>query len=168
VLDLEAGVHLQEVEGAVGAEEELDGADAVVADGLGGGHRRRPHPGPQVVVDGRGRRLLDELLVAALHGAVPFEEVHDRAVVVAEHLDLDVAAGRDVALEEHGRVAEGGGRLPGGVGDGGGQLGGGGRQAHPLAPATGRRLDQQREPEPLAGGEDGGLLGGRADGGIGG
>ena len=106
--------------------------------------------------------------MAALHGAVAFEEVHDRAVVVSEHLDLDVAAGRDVALEEHGRVAEGGGRLPGGVGDGGGQLGGGGRQAHPLAPATGRRLDQQREPDPLPGGEDGGLLGGRADGGIGG
>ena len=45
----------------------------------------------QRVVDGGRRRLLDDLLVAALDGALALEEVHDGAVRVAEDLDLDVA-----------------------------------------------------------------------------
>jgi hypothetical protein len=38
-----------------------------------------------------GGGFLDELLVAALDGAVALAEVDDRAVPVAEDLDLDVA-----------------------------------------------------------------------------
>src|SRR5207237_9448257 len=100
---------------------------------------------------------------ATLDGAVPFEEVHDRAVVVAQDLDLDVAAGRDVPLQEHRRVAEGGGRLPGGVGHGVREVVGAGDEAHPLPAAAGGRLDQQRVSDPFAGGEDNRLVGRRPD-----
>ena len=115
----------------------------------------------------RRRRLPDQLLVAALDGAVPFEEVDDGAVVVAEDLDLDVAAGRHVALQEHGRVAEGRGRLPGGVGHGAGEVLRPGDEPHPLAATAGRSLDQQGISDPRPGGGDDGLVGGGADRGIG-
>ena len=54
----------------------------------------------------RGGRLLDQLLVAALDGAVALAQVDDVALRVREHLDLHVARVRQVALEIHGRVGE--------------------------------------------------------------
>ena len=54
-------------------------------------HRGPAHPPPQLVAeDGRGR-LLDELLVPALDGALALAQVHDVALAVRHHLDLDVA-----------------------------------------------------------------------------
>ena len=58
---------------------------------LAAAHRGGPETGPQLGVDGGRRRLLDDLLVAALDGAFPLEEVDDVAVGVAEDLHLDVA-----------------------------------------------------------------------------
>ena len=55
----------------------------------------------------RARRLLDDLLVAALDRAVALEEVHHVACAIAEHLDLDVARADDRLLEVDGVVAEG-------------------------------------------------------------
>ena len=92
VLDLQARVHLHEVERAVLLGDELHRAGAGVADRLA---PRRPRPRPSAlrrsgVRPGR-RRLLQHLLVAALHRAVALEEVDDVAVRVAEHLHFDVA-----------------------------------------------------------------------------
>ena len=67
MLDLQAGVHLEEVEGPVGAEQELDRAGAAIADRLGGGDGGGTHARPQTGIDGGGGRFLDHLLVAALH-----------------------------------------------------------------------------------------------------
>ena len=53
-------------EAAVAVEQELDGAGADVADGARGGDGGVAHARAQVVVDGGGGRLLDDLLVAAL------------------------------------------------------------------------------------------------------
>ena len=69
VLDLEAGVHLEEEELAV-LEDELDGAGAVVADGLGGLDSGFAHRLFDTLGKVRGRGFLDELLVAALRRAV--------------------------------------------------------------------------------------------------
>ena len=44
--------------------------------------------------------------MAALHGAVSFEEVDDVAVAVSEDLNLNVFGPGDVFFEEYGRVAE--------------------------------------------------------------
>ena len=54
--------------------------------------------------------------MAALDAALALAEVDERAVRVAQDLDLDVARPRDVPLEQHPVVAERRGRLaPGGL-----------------------------------------------------
>ena len=98
MLDLQAGVHLEEEELAV-LIDELDRAGVVVADGLGRLDRRLAHrlfdAGGQAV----GGGLLDQLLVAALRRAVAGADPHDVAVLVADDLHLDVARPREVALD---------------------------------------------------------------------
>ncbi len=44
--------------------------------------------------DGERRRLLDDLLMPPLNRALALDERHDRAVLVAEQLHLDVSADR--------------------------------------------------------------------------
>ena len=106
VLDLQAGVHLQEVEVAVAVEQELAGAGVAVADGGGGLDRGLAHAAAQLGADhGRGR-LLDHLLMPALEGALALAEGDHPAVEVAHHLDLDVARVDDVLLEVDRVVAE--------------------------------------------------------------
>ena len=55
--------------------------------------------------------LFDDLLMAALQRALALEEVHDIAVVVAEHLQLDVTRPFDQLLDVQRAVAECGRRL---------------------------------------------------------
>ena len=107
VLDLEAGVDLEEEELArVVVDQELDRARRRVPDGPGQAEGGLAHRGAHGLVDHRRRRLLDDLLVAALDRALALAEVHEGAVAVAEDLDLDVAGPGDVALEEDPVVAE--------------------------------------------------------------
>ena len=154
VLDLEAGVHLQEV-GLVGrgVEQELHGAGVGVADLAGQGDGARGDQMSYLVADGRRRRLLEHLLVAALGRAVTLVEVHHVAVVVGEDLHLDVAAVLDVLLDQDRVVAERREGLALGGGDRLVVVLGSADDAHPLAAAAGRGLDEHRE---------GGVLPGRA------
>ncbi len=141
VLDLEAGVHLQEVRLTV-SDEELDRAGAGVADLLAEGDRRLVQRGPQLVGEPERRCLLDDLLVAALRRAVALEQVHDVAGVVAEHLHLDVAARLDVLLDQHGVVTERRGGLTLGRFERCRVVLGVGDDPHALAATTGRGLDE--------------------------
>ena len=146
VLDLQSGVHLQEVERPVAVQDELDGARAGVAGRPAGGDGCLGQRGAELAVDGRGRRLLHDLLVAALDGALALEQVDHVAVGVAEDLHLDVARVRDVALQEHGAVAERGGRLVArGLPTAPCELRWVADQPHAAPAAAERRLDQQRE-----------------------
>ncbi len=101
----------------------------------------------------RARRLLDELLVAALDRAVPLVEVHGVAVAVGQNLHLDVARTQKVLLDVDGVVAEG----RAGLGLRGHEVDleflDVARDAHPLAAAARRRLDQDREADLLGEGE---------------
>ena len=106
MLDLQPRVHLQEIEGAVLAGDELDRAGAVVADGLGQRHGLLAHGLAGLGIEQRGRRLLDHLLVATLDGAFALAQVDDMPVLVAQHLDLDVPGVLDELLHEHAIVAE--------------------------------------------------------------
>ena len=108
VLDLQPGVHLEEEEVAVLVRHELDGARAGVADRVGSQPRRVEQLGAHArcAFDERRGRFFDDLLVAALNGALAFADRPHGAVRVGEHLDLDVVAGGQVALAEHRRVAE--------------------------------------------------------------
>jgi len=107
VLDLQAGVHLEEVEVArLAVDDELDGAGALVIHRPGQRHRLLAHRLPHFLVEEGTGRLLDHLLVAALDRALAFVQVQAVAVGVAEHLDLDVARALDELLDEDAVVAE--------------------------------------------------------------
>src|SRR2546421_177409 len=89
VLDLDARVHLEEVVVALTVEQALDGPGALVADRPSSVDRDLADAGPELVVDRRRRRLLDELLVAPLDRAVALDEADHVSMGVGEDLDLD-------------------------------------------------------------------------------
>ena len=154
VLDLEAGVDLEERDRPVVADEELDGAGVLVADVPGERDRAIAQRRTDLGGDpGRGG-LLDDLLVPALDRALTLAEVDHVPVGVADDLDLDVAPVGDVGLDEHGAVAE---RRRGFAGrglDGAGEAGRLGDHPHassaaagrPPSPVPGRR--RRRAPRP--------------------
>ena len=146
VLDLDPGVHLDEVEALLLRRvDELDRARADVAYALGQRDRGFVQLLSHLLIERRGRRFLHQLLVAALDGAVALTEMHHVAMAIAEDLNLDMAHLGKEPLEIDRAIAEGGFRLPIGlaeeslervriVGD-----------AH-AAPATPRaRLEQHRK-----------------------
>src|SRR5699024_10175993 len=114
VLDLQAGVDLQEADQAVGADQVLHGARALVAGGaadlLGG------FVDPAVLLGGqeRGWGFFDELLEAALRGAVAGGCDEDVAVLIGQDLRFHVAGAVEVALDEALTAAEGCDGLSGG------------------------------------------------------
>ncbi len=106
MLDLKPRVHLEEIEIAILVDNELNGARGVVTNGLSQRHGFSAHGGAGLVVDERARRLLHHLLIAALDRALALAEMDDVAVLVAEHLNLDMARLLDIFLDEHAVVAE--------------------------------------------------------------
>ena len=136
MLDLQAGVHLDEGELAV-LVEEFERAGVAVAEfaqpGGGDGADRVARGG----VERGGAGLLDQLLVPALQAAVALAEMDDVAVVVGQDLQLDVARPVEVFLEVDRVVAERGAGL--GAGDGPGFLELVGRRARPSCRARRRR-----------------------------
>src|SRR5215203_3472575 len=162
MLDLDASVHLQEVERVATfapVYQELDGADVVVVDGLRGDESGLAHGLAHRRVYGRGRTLLDELLVAALDRTVPLPEVYRVPFPVAHDLYLHVAGGRQVLLHVDLTIPEIGLALPAGSLECALGLGGGDGEA--LAATARRSLYGHGEAVLLA--EEEGLLGG-ADG----
>src|SRR5436190_12159749 len=107
VLDLQARVHLEEVEVVFRRDDELARAGVAIVDAPRRRHRRLGHPLPQLVRVARRRRLLDDFLMPPLDRAVALEEVDDVAARVTEDLEFDVARLLDVLLEEEAIVAEG-------------------------------------------------------------
>ena len=116
MLDLQAGVHLDEVEVAV-LVEEFDGADAQIAE-LG---QRAGDDAADLVallgVEGGAAGFLPDFLVAALQRAIALAQMHDIAMAVGQDLDFDMARLLEIFLHIDRVVAEGG--L--GLGAGGGQ-----------------------------------------------
>src|SRR5205823_13337737 len=99
MLDLQPRVHLEEIERAVLIEEELDRARAGVAGRLRDRLRRRGDAPPQRRRDRKRAGFLHDLLVAALDGTLALDERHDRAVAIAEQLDLDMTRPDQPAFE---------------------------------------------------------------------
>ena len=147
VLDLETRIHLEEAR-AVGADQELDGADAHVPDRL----RQPLGPFPELREDGRGerrrRRLFEDLLVAALRRAVTRAERTHVTVHVGGDLHLDVTRADDLALEKEPAVAERRLRFRGGGAKRRGQRRGVVDDANAAPAAACRRLHDQRIAEP--------------------
>ena len=150
VFDLEARVHFQEVEvfGAGGwaagfeaFDEELDGAGVDVAGAEGEADGGFAHAAAEVRADDGRWGFLDDLLVAALYGALALAEVDAVAVGVGEELDFDVAGALDEFFEVDFAGAEAAFGFAAGGGEGGFHLGCGGDGAHAFAAAAGRGLE---------------------------
>ena len=90
VLDLQSGVHLEEVEIAFRRQHEFHRSGTDVIHCLGCRHRCVPHGLAQLMIHGRGRGFLDHLLVPALQRAVPLVEVDAISMGVGENLQLHV------------------------------------------------------------------------------
>ena len=139
MLHLQPRVHLQEVVIAVQIEE-LDRAGPHILHRARRPHRRLAHAGAQLRGGHGRRRLLHQLLVPPLNGALALAEVNQVAVFVAEYLHLDVAGRIQITLQVDRGVAEGGLGLPAGGGQRALQVAELLHDAHPLATASGRRL----------------------------
>ena len=105
MLDLDPPVQLEEV-GLVALHQELRRPGALVADRAAEGHGVRGEALTHARAETGRRGLLDDLLVAALHGAVALAECEDGAVAVSEQLHLDVPGVGEVALAVDRAVAE--------------------------------------------------------------
>ena len=158
VLHLQSGVDLEEPCVAtvvaierVGVDDELDGAGRSVVDRLGEGPRVRRGADRVAVGDPGRRRLLDHLLVAALHGTVAFTEIDDGAGAVAGDLHLDVARPLDEPFGEHGGVTEVRGGESAHAVEGRLDLVGAVAAPQPDPAAARRRLEHQGEPDLLGG-----------------
>jgi hypothetical protein len=90
VLDLNPGVHLDEIELAV-LVEELEGAGAAVADLAAGLGAALADLVAQLGVEARRGRFFQHFLVPALHRTIALAQMHGVAVLVGEDLDLDMA-----------------------------------------------------------------------------
>ncbi len=144
VLDLDAGVHLDEDPIALVVEQELDRPGTRVVDRLGELDRIGAHPVTDVGIEAGRRGQLDDLLVPALDRAVPVIEMYDVAGVVGEDLDLDVAGVDDSLFDEARRITEGTLGLTHRRIDRLAQLVGIVDPAHTASTATGDGLDEQR------------------------
>src|SRR5271170_6638054 len=149
MFDLKSGVHFEEEETPVRAENEFNRADVAVAP-----FRREP--------DGRGedvlaqlrrqvrrRRLLDDLLEAPLHRTFALEQMDRAAFAVADHLNLDMARPLHIVLGVDTLVAERAQRLARGDARSLGEFVYPAHDAHALAASAGSGLDQQREADRL-------------------
>jgi hypothetical protein len=92
MLDLDACVHLHEVERAVLVVQEFHRAGVAVADRRRAVRGQLPHLQPLLGREHGARRLFDQLLVIALHRALALAHVDDAALPVAEELDPAGAA----------------------------------------------------------------------------
>src|SRR5262249_17783124 len=106
MLDLQSRVHFEEIKTLVLAGYELDRAGGIVADRLGELDRLFAHLPARLRIEQRARRLLHDLLITSLDRAFALAEVNDVAVLVAEHLNLDVARIDDEFFDEYAIVAE--------------------------------------------------------------
>src|SRR5215467_2890932 len=100
MFDLNAGIHLNEIELARGRQQELYRTGIGVADLVGQGERRRRHALAEFGSDGRGGAFLNNLLMAPLNRTIALEQVQQVAMTIAEDLNLDVPRAFDVFFEQ--------------------------------------------------------------------
>jgi len=107
MLDLDAGVHFYKVVVALAVHKELQRAGGNIANMLGYLDRVGIKGLSGLLRYGECGGKLHHLLIAALQGAVALAQVHHVAVLVAQHLDLDVLGVDKELLYKYIVVAEG-------------------------------------------------------------
>jgi hypothetical protein len=105
MLHLDTSVHLYEVELVV-LVEKLQCSGAAIADRAAGLDAAIAHDPALACGDAWGRRFLNNLLVAPLHGAVALAEMDDVALPIGEHLEFDVPRSFEELLHVDSIIAE--------------------------------------------------------------
>ena len=144
MLDLQAGVNLEEIEIEVGVDEKLDGAGVDVAARAGKAHGGIAHFFAELGSDDGGRGLFDHFLVAALHRTFAFAEGDDAAVGVGKDLDFDVARLFKIFFQIEAGVAEGVEGFGGSIAPSGGEVGIAGDHPHAFSTAAGNGFEENR------------------------
>ena len=153
VLDLHAGVHFDEVELVVFVQK-LERARTAIADLAAGLGTTLADLVAQLGVEMRGRCFFDDLLVAALHGAIALAQIHGIAVLVGQHLDLDMARVLQKLLHVHHGIVEGSLRFGLGHGHRVEQRRFGMHHAHAASAAAAGGLDDDRVADELGDSHD--------------
>src|SRR5579884_1745330 len=144
MLDLQAGVHFEEIEVVMLVNEKFDGAGIGIAAGASEAHRGVAHFFAEFGSHDRRRSFLDDLLMAALHGTFAFAQGDDAAVRVGEDLNFDVAGARKIFFKVQAGIAERVHRFRGRIAEGGEEFGIGRDETHAFAAASGDGFEENR------------------------
>ena len=148
MLDLDSGIHFEEIErAAFEINEELDGAGTAIRQPLSKLHRRIVDARTEILGEAGRRSFLDQFLIAALDGTITFSEMNDTAFPVAKNLNLHMAAARDEAFKVNSSIAKCGTRFGGGHIHRRGQILQTINSFHAAAASTADGFDQQRRPD---------------------
>jgi hypothetical protein len=152
VFDLQARVHLQEIEVVRRIDQELDGPDVLIADLLDRVTGDSRHLTATLFREHRRRAFFDHFLMPTLDAALTFAEMDHVALSIGSDLDLDVVAARDQPLEIQAAIAEM--RLCFELRDRKyvRQLVGIARDAHAASTSAGDRFEHEREAQIARGG----------------
>ena len=146
MLDLEACVRLHEIELCLLVHQELERPRVGVLHGPRGVDDEIAQLAALFFRQRRRRRLLEQLLMAALNGAFALAQMHDRAVMIAQHLHLDVPGVLEVLLDVDVGHAECRLGLPLGGLDGVAEFLRRAHDAHAASAAAGGRLHDHGKP----------------------
>ena len=149
VFHLQARVHFEEVEVFLRIDQKFNGASIGVVGRLRDFDGNLAHAAAHIGIDNRRRRLLENFLVAALDGTLALAEPNGIAVLVGQHLHLDVAGIDDRFFDIHFAVAKRTLRLASGGFEGGTKFLAGVHQAHAFAAAAGRSFQHHRVADAL-------------------
>src|SRR5215472_8249339 len=107
MLHLNARVHLEEVKSAaVDIDQEFHRARAAILQALRKLYGCLMNASAKIRGKGWRRSFFDQLLIAALHRAIPFAEMNHAAIAVAQDLHFHMAGARDEAFEINACIAK--------------------------------------------------------------
>ena len=107
MLHLQACVHLQKEEALILPRHKFDSPRTVITNGLRQCHRLLTHRLAGLFIQERRRRFFDDFLVAALNGAFALAQIDHIAVLIAQHLNFDMARIGDELFHKHPVIAKG-------------------------------------------------------------
>src|SRR5437660_2585259 len=104
---LQAGIHLKEVKLPVFIKHKLYGARIHIASRLSDTNGGMAHLGTQGGIEGNRGTFFDDLLVPSLNRAFALPKMDQIAVLIAQHLDLDMTRTLDQPFQKNGLIATG-------------------------------------------------------------
>ena len=145
MLHLQAGVHLKKIKAAVARQQKFHSARTHVVHRPGSGHCSCPHARAQGIVDRRAGRLFHQFLMPPLHRAVALADMHQIAMPVAKHLDLNMPRLQYGFFDQQLPIAEGIDRFAASRLDGGQQISRILHHPHAAPTAAGCSFDHHRQ-----------------------